>query len=105
MPGNNRPTSWQPLSKDYAKWKYHKTGVGVVNLVLSGRLYDSVTSVLNSPTESEVYTNVDYADAHQSGLGRQPKRPYFPIVGNRLTPYAQARIYSIIDGWIAKRLS
>lgn len=104
IPGTLRPAQWAPLSKDYAKWKYRKTGVGVVNLVLSGRLGDSITSVLNSPTESEVFSTVEYAEAHQVGSGRLPARPYFPVVGGRLTQYAEDRIYLIIDGWITRKL-
>jgi phage gpG-like protein len=102
---SSRPSSWSPLTKKYANWKGLKVGRTTADLVLSGRLYQSITPRINSPTESEVFTNVPYAEVHQEGGGNNvPARPYFPVLGGRLTPYAEQRIYSIIDGWITRKL-
>lgn len=96
----NRPSYWQPLSP-YTIKEYRERGISplVPTLLRSGTLMNSITVGAPTDTYIEVYTTCDYATQHQFGnpiLG-VPARPYFPVINDKLTPYAAARITQALE--------
>ncbi len=100
--GEARPSEWAALSEKYAKWK--KTD-RVATLLLSENLRKSIYAVSNADGSATVGSDRVYAAAHQDGEGKMPLRPYFPAVGDRLTPYAEEKIGQVVESEIAKLLS
>lgn len=88
--GIDRPNAWAPLSKRYAKRvkRSHAT------LRVSGDLIRSIRSAADW-SHGEVWqddSSVEYGPAHQFGEGHMPLRPFFPIVGDGLTEFAEAQL-------------
>jgi phage gpG-like protein len=88
--GEDRPTAWPALGKSYAI-DYHD-GDRTPTLQLYGNLQASIDIEEGNPEYASVFTNNPYADLQQFGGEseqgfRIPARPFFPIVGNEITPY------------------
>ena len=84
--GVDRPTEWPALSPRYAK----RVDRDYATLFVSGVLESSVQWA-SSPSEAIVWTDNEYAPAHQWGDGHIPARPFMPIYRTGdLTPFAQA---------------
>ena len=80
--GEDRPKSWPSLSFDYAQ-HYHR-GVDVPTEILSGDMMNSVRIEENNPDAASVFVDpsIEYAASQQA------TRPFFPMLGGQLTPYA-----------------
>ncbi len=103
--GIDRPQPWKPLSQNYAsEWK---DGDTTPTLMMSDEkhnlrnpnlphLIDCFDAKVNE--DKAVLTNRSpYADNHQLGLGI-PARPYYPVNGDELTPYAESKMVEIVNG-------
>lgn len=102
--GENRPAPWPDLSPRYAN-RYHG-GVTIPTLILSGDLEKSI-EVQSQPEFEEVFTENEYALAHQEGNGAGlPARPFFPMdeAGNA-TPYAESEVMAAIESELERWLS
>ena len=88
--GEDRPEDWKPLSYQYAK-EFHD-GNRIPTLQLTGDLQQSIQIEDNNPEAATVWTDCPYAVKHQYGdeSTNLPARPFFPIVGDSLTAYAEA---------------
>lgn len=102
--GEDRPAAWPELSPRYAK--RHHGGVTVPTLILSGELEQSI-QVESQPEYAEVFTENEYAIAHQEGNDRGlPARPFFPMdEAGSPTNYAESEVMAAIEteleGWLA----
>ena len=86
--GEDRPTQWPSLSKDYAN-EFHG-GSRIPTLFLTGELQQSVQIQDTNIEYSEVFTENEYAEAHQWGEGNLPARPFFPMnEEGELTTYSE----------------
>lgn len=90
MTGTSRPNYWPALSAEYAK-EFHG-GNRIPKLQLTGDLQESIQVQESTGDGAEVYTNNPYALDHQYGVPERnlPARPFFPLIGDSLTPYSQA---------------
>lgn len=101
----NRPAPWPPLRpftiKSYRD-KYYGANLDIPTLERSGTLMNSIRLVVDNDQYAEVFTECDYATIHQFG-GRNgngafvPPRPYFPVINDQLTPYANQRITAALE--------
>lgn len=103
--GIDRPKPWSPLSPQYAsEWK---DGDTTPTLMMSDEkhelrnpllphLIDCFDAKVNE-NKAELTNRSPYADGPQLGYG-QPERPYYPVIGDELTPYAESRMKEIVDG-------
>lgn len=102
---NDRPVPWKSLTLKYAKRKH--AGNTDPTLILTGLLKNSV-QVESRPEFAEVYSNVDYAMAHQEGASEHnlPARPFFPMdeSGNP-TSFARERIFQAIESELEAALN
>lgn len=98
--GVDRPVPWPSVTQKYSKRVKRgqstlDTDVGVSPYSdgrATGRLHRSIR-IRVSDTSASVYTNDPIAEVHQFGLGRMPKRPFFPMYDNGTpTPSAKARM-------------
>ena len=92
----NRPAPWPELSESYKKELREKSfGTPLVpTLLRTGTLMNSIRLAVDNDQYAVVWTDCDYASEHQFGnpfLG-VPARPYFPVINDQLTPYAENRI-------------
>jgi phage gpG-like protein len=78
--------TWQPLSKKYGEWKAKKHP-GKQILELSGTLWKSLTSAgangavfISEPDSMAVGTSIKYAQYHQRGTRKMPKRKPIDLV-------------------------
>lgn len=101
--GVDRPKPWQMLKKAYAdKWKY---GDQTPTLIMSDEKHNlrnpNVPHLIqmfrvNFNDKSATLTNDSpYADTHQLGYG-VAERPYYPVAGDSLTPFAESKIEHIV---------
>jgi phage gpG-like protein len=96
----NRPAYWAALSPFTIRY-YKEKGISplVPTLLRAGTLMNSIRLRVDNDQYAEVFTTCDYAATHQFGnpfLG-VPARPYFPVIDDRLTPYAEARILAKLE--------
>jgi len=90
--GAHRPADWPRLS-----WPYQRAirYFGPPKLVLEGKLIRNFGVVANREF-GRVTNTTPYAAIHQHGgrnrWGRIPARPYFPVTGGGLTPYARREL-------------
>lgn len=102
--GENRPEPWAILNEKYAKeWKYGDTEP---TLLMSDEKHNLRNPDLPhlidlfyatfSENSSSLTNTSPYADIHQLGLG-VAKRPYYPVLGNDLTPYAIDKLKEVLD--------
>jgi len=63
--GEDRPEAWPELGRGYAD-EFHG-GQRVPTLILSGELQGSIQIEEGNPDHSSVFTNNEYAAAHQYG--------------------------------------
>ncbi len=92
--GTNRPAPWPPLSSAYQRRiKYF----GPPKLIRTGVLMNSIRLRVDNSQYAEVFTNCPYAAVHQFGGRHIPARPYFPVIGTELTPYAAERINRVLN--------
>lgn len=78
--GYERPTTWDLLTKSYAK----KVGRAEATLFVTGTLFGAIKQE-NSEDCSKVSvsdSDVPYATVHQYGGKNMPARPYFPVEGS-----------------------
>ena len=98
------PEAWKPLSPDYAEWKA-KVRPGRPILVFDGHLKAALTGI--SPFtikkigkhEAEFGTSLPYADYHQTGRGRLPRRK--PV---QITEADKVRWSKIIHRWAYEKI-
>lgn len=92
--GLDRPSSWSPLSPRYAN-RVKRT---FATLELSGNLKRSVRST-SSPAEAVIWqdSSVPYGAAHQFGSEKLPARPFFPMVGDGVTPFVEQQISEAVE--------
>jgi len=103
--GEDRPTPWPALSSKYAK-EFHD-GNRIPKLILSGDLQRSIKIKESNGDGAEVYTDNEYAVDHQYGVPEinLPARPFFSIVGNSLTPYAEAQCLNAANNALVRALN
>jgi len=103
--GEDRPTPWPALSSKYAK-EFHD-GNRIPKLIFSGDLQRSIQIKESSGDGAEVYTDNEYATEHQCGVPEinLPARPFFPIVGNSLTPYAEMQCLDAANNALVRTLN
>ena len=100
--GEDRPSEWPQLRKGYAD-RFHG-GDRTPKLILSGELQRSIEIDETSGDAASVSTANPYADLMQNGgLNEEgfpiPARPFFPIVGNDVTPYTAQKC---VDACVAE---
>lgn len=100
----NRPVEWSPLSEKYKKALRRKSfGTPLVpTLLRAGTLMNSIRVRVDNDSYAEVFTTCDYARTHQFGFHGVPARPYFPVINDQLTPYANSRITQKLQNQILK---
>jgi phage gpG-like protein len=100
---NDRPVQWKDLSSKYAKRKHG--GDVDPTLVLTGLLKNSVQ--IESRREfAEVYSDVDYATAHQEGGEHLPARPFFPMdAGGNATQFAEEHMMRAMESELEAALN
>jgi phage virion morphogenesis protein len=92
---------WQPWSRKYAKTRNpSKHSL----LVSKGRLADSLTHVVISPSEVEVGSNLAYAAAHLYGTDDIPARPYLDTAGGFADPHDRAELRDILREFLDREL-
>lgn len=106
----NRPAPWAPLKastiKTY-KRKYYGANLDIPTLLRSGRLMNSIrfeVSVNQFATVWQDASQAQYGGVHQFGGRKTPARPFFPVVSNTLTPYAENRILAKLKECVARFL-
>lgn len=86
--GIDRPATWPPLSKPYAK----RVKRDYATLYLTGALYRSSTLRVTPDVATVTYEDTK-ASLHQDGTEKMPRRPFLPFnSAGQLTPYARRRI-------------
>lgn len=98
--GRDRPSPWAPLSKRYSK-RVRRTSATLDTDIgrspyrdgrTTGRLHRSVKTIVGN-TSASVFTNDPIAEVHQFGIGKNPKRPFFPMYDNgEPTPMVKAKM-------------
>lgn len=103
--GEDRPQPWPALSSKYAK-EFHG-GNRIPKLVLSGDLQSSIQVQESSGNGSAVYTDNPYAMSQQYGdeTTNLPARPFFPIIGGKLTAYTENECLDAAADALAKTLN
>lgn len=95
LDGEDRPTPWPPLSSSERGLKYQKqVGRSVATLYETGELHDSiVVDESGQPEMASVVCESEYGYDQQNGNDSTglPARPFFPIIGEELTPYTAAK--------------
>jgi len=95
LDGEDRPTEWPDLSSSERGLKYQKkVGRSIATLYETGALHDSIVVDESDQSESSaVVCESEYGYAQQNGdeTTGLPARPFFPIVGDELTPYTEAK--------------
>ena len=93
--GEDRPFPWKDLSNSPRGKKYQKqVGRSIATLYETGALHDSiVVDESNQPESASVVCESEYGEAQQNGdeATGLPARPFFPMVGDELTPYTEAK--------------
>jgi hypothetical protein len=87
--GQNRPNDWRSLSPRYQKAIGY---FGPPKLVLYGALIRSIDLRRVSRDSVEIEAGSDYAEEHQHGSERLPRRGFFPVNAATLTRYAEAEL-------------
>ena len=102
--GEDRPEVWPILSASYAK-EFHG-GQRIPTLQLTGALQESI-SIESTPEMAVVFSDNEYALDHQEGneSTNLPARPFFPIVGEQITPYAEAQCLDAAQAELDRSLS
>lgn len=103
--GVDRPTPWPALSERY-KRQLQRNSPGsplIPTLLRSGSLLNSIR-IQSDSTSCKVYSNSPYAASQQYGYkGRNlPARPYFPIVGDELTVFANGKVLAAANSEMLK---
>lgn len=90
--GVDRPLEWANLSPKYAR----RVGRDHATLFLSGELESSLNFDGTNPEFSEVWTDNDYALAHQFGNPSRnlPPRPFMPLTNESDSEYAELTDYA-----------
>lgn len=106
--GQDRPVEWPVLSRGYAH-EFHG-GDETPTLQLSGALQDSVKIEPSNGEYARVFTDNEYAEAHQWGVpGKLHARPFFPLFGDanfsELTPFAESEVVSAANLEVERILS
>lgn len=103
--GEDRPHEWQTLSENYAL-DYHD-GDRTPTLQLTGELQSSIEIEEGNPEGSSVFTNNEYAAAHQWGIkGKLHARPFFPMnEDGELTEYAKSEVVQAALGEYERALN
>ena len=102
--GIDRPKYWPVLNSKYAdKWKGGDT---TPTLTMSDTMHNLrnpdlphlIEMFRTVVTDSHAMLTNDspYADAHQLGYGL-PERPYYPVIGDSLTPYAEQMVEGVLQ--------
>jgi phage gpG-like protein len=93
--GEDRPTVWRDLSNSPRGKKYQKmVGRSIATLYETGALHDSIAvDESMQPEACAVVCNSEYGYDHQFGDASRglPSRPFFPMIGDELTPYTEAK--------------
>jgi phage gpG-like protein len=103
--GVDRPIEWPALGFKYAM----RVGREHATLFLTGELEASIQIDSSNPDFAEVFTENEYAAAHQLGTQQLPARPFFPIVGDmqlesaQLTNFAQEEVLKAAQQAIDKK--
>lgn len=95
--GEDRPEPWPVLSPIYAVRAHG--GDTSPTLILSETLIASIDQRLGNKDSASVFTECEYAETHQfgaythfgDGIAYVPPRPFFPIVGDEVTPYTEQK--------------
>lgn len=93
----DRPIEWQPLREGYALFKHG--GDRTPRLQDTGDLKRSIQGDDSNPDVATVFCDSPYGSFHQKGGESEfggkiydiPARPFFPIVGDELTPLTTQR--------------
>jgi hypothetical protein len=89
--GEDRPTVWPDLSSSELGLKYQKkVGRSFATLFDTGALYRSiVVDESNQPESASVVCESEYGYDQQNGNDTTglPPRPFFPMLGDEVTPY------------------
>lgn len=90
-PGEDRPTAWRDLSNSPRGKKYQKRiGRSIATLYETGDLHDSIAvDESNQPESASVVCESEYGYDQQNGNESTalPPRPFFPMIGDEVTPY------------------
>lgn len=87
-----RAAEWEPLTEATQKAKGGKGNL----LIDSGAMVHSITHVVGADSV-EIGSDRVYAPTHQFGRGAIPARPFIPVVGDQLTPAAQAEVKDAVE--------
>ena len=101
--GEDRPTPWPSLSSKYAK-EFHG-GNRVPTLQLTGELQSSIQIDDTKYEAASVWTDNEYASEHQYGSEILPARPFFPMIGDSLTPYSERECVDAAQGELNRILT
>lgn len=106
--GQDRPQPWPQLGESYAE-EFHD-GERTPTLQLSGELQQSIKIEASNGDHASVFTDNDYASAHQWGIpGRLHARPFFPLIGDEnmsvLTPFAESEAINAATSEVERIIS
>jgi hypothetical protein len=108
-PGEDRPEQWKDLSDSPTGLAYQKkVGRSIATLYETGALSRSiVVDESAQPESASVVCLSDYgADLHFGETSNHlPERPFFPMVGDDLTPYTEVRCMEAAEDWLRDNLT
>lgn len=87
-----RATEWEPLTEQTLERKGGKGNL----LIDSGAMVHSIKHVVGADSV-EIGSDRVYAPTHQFGRDAIPARPFIPVVGDSLTPAAQADVRDAVE--------
>lgn len=93
---------WSPLDAEYAAWKARALP-GRTTLIRSGELFRSLSELSDSVNEinklsATFGTGIEYAEFHQYGTDRMPKRQILFISQSFVDDFAQKLANYIVEG-------
>jgi len=91
-----RPAEWNTKFSDATLRKPGRSGP----LIDTSALFRSLLAKDPTGDSVEVGTDREYGLFHQFGTKHLPARPFFPVVGDSLTPAAEKAVRSAIEGQI-----
>ena len=91
-----RPAEWDEKVTDATLRKPGRSGL----LLDRKNLWQSILAKAPETDGVEVVTNAEYGIYHQFGTRKMPARPFFPVVGDSLTPKAERAVVSAMEGQI-----
>ena len=98
--GRNRAEPWPALSPAYMRRIRY---FGLPRLILRTDLINSVGVTDSNASGCTVGSLVRYASAHQHGVPPYlPRRPWLPITGGKLTPFAEKELQTAAQNELGK---